>query len=89
VSTIRLEQAREGMEDYEYFVLLDRLIAQAQAKGLSTRGAERARDAARGLVAIPNRGGRHSTALLPEPDAVPRLREAVAEAIESLRRRLR
>ena len=89
VSSIRLEQAREGVEDYEYFHLLDQLIAQAKKKGLSVRGAERVRAEAMELVSIPNRGGRYSTSLLPDPDAVPRLRAAVAKAIERLARRLR
>ncbi|HUT36264.1 MAG TPA: glycoside hydrolase domain-containing protein [Planctomycetota bacterium] len=89
VSSIRLEQAREGIEDYEYFRLLDELIAKARERGVGTREAERVRAEAAALVAIPNRGGRYSTSLLPDPDAVPRLRAEVARAIESLARKLR
>jgi hypothetical protein len=89
VSSIRLEQAREGVEDHEYFHLLDQLIAEAKKRGISTRAAERARAEAASLVSIPNRGGRYSTSLLPDPGAVPRLRARVAEAIERLTRRLR
>jgi len=89
VGSIRLAQAREGVEDYEYFHLLDRLIAQAKAKGIDTRAAESVRAEAMALVSIPNRGGRYSTALLPDPDAVPRLRTAIAGAIEHLARKLR
>ena len=88
VSSIRLEQVRDGIEDYEYFRILDRLIMQAKARGIGTRDAERARADAAALVSIPNKGGRYSTALLPDPDAVPRLRAAVAAAIERLSRRL-
>jgi hypothetical protein len=89
VSTIRLEQAREGVEDSEYLFLLDSLLLKARRQGLATKRESRAREAAAGLVSMPNRGGRYSTALLPEPDAVPRLRAGVAKAIESLQRRLR
>ena len=89
VSTIRLEQAREGIEDYEYLRLLDELIAKARGRGVSTRDPERLRAEAAGLVTIPNKGGRYSTSLLPDPDAVPRLRARLGEAIERLARRLR
>ena len=89
VSSIRLEQAREGVEDFEYFYLLDQLIAEAKKRGVNVRDAERARADAAALVAIPNRGGRYSTELLPDPSAVPRLRARVAEAIERLSRRMR
>ena len=89
VSSVRLEQAREGIEDYEYLALLDRLIAQAKPRGIDTAAAEKARTAAQALVDIPNRGGRYSTAILPDPDAVPRRRAALAEAIQGLVRRMR
>jgi len=89
VSSIRLAQAREGIEDHEYLVLLDQLIARAKAAGLSTKSAERVRDQAKTLVDIPNAGGRYSTRILPNPDLVQEHREAVAEAIERLSRRLR
>ena len=89
VSSIRLEQVREGIEDYEYLHLLDQLIAEANEKGVNARGAERVRAEAAALVAIPNQGGRYSTSLLPAPSAVPQFRAAVADAIERLARRLR
>jgi len=89
VSSIRLEQAREGIEDYEYLYLLDQLIAEAKKRGIATRRAERVRAEAAELVSIPNRGGRYSTSLLPDPGAVPRLRAQVARAIERLGRRLK
>ncbi len=97
VSSIRLEQAREGIEDYEYLRLLDDLIAQARQRGVSARDAERVRSDALALVGIPNKGGRYSTSLLPAPstspaagpDAVPRLRARLGETIERLARRLK
>ena len=89
VGSIRLEQVREGVEDYEYLWLLDQLIADAKARRVSTREAERVRRDAAALVSIPNRGGRYSTSLLPDPDAVPRLRTELGRTIERLSRRLR
>jgi hypothetical protein len=89
VGSIRLEQVREGVEDYEYLWLLDQLIADAKARRVSTREAERVRRDAAALVSIPNRGGRYSTSLLPDPDAVPRLRAELGRTIERLSRRLR
>ena len=46
--------------------------------------ARRALEEAGRLVPIPNAGGRYSTKILPDPDAVYRVRQAVAEAIEAL-----
>ena len=86
MSSLRLEQAREGVEDYEYLYLLRNLIAKAKAAGNSTTEAEKAMRLAADLVTIPNAGGRYSTQILPDPDAVLRAKEAVAKAIEGLQR---
>jgi hypothetical protein len=85
VSSVRLEQAREGVEDYEYLYLLRERIAAAKAAGRDVAAAQRALDEALDLVQIPNAGGRYSTRILPDPDRLPVLKEAVARAIESLR----
>lgn len=87
ISSIRLEQAREGVEDYEYLYLLRALARQARAAGRDASAAEAALEQAATLVEIPNAGGRYSTSILPDPDAVFRLRKAVAEAIERLTRK--
>ncbi|ASV75097.1 hypothetical protein THTE_2495 [Thermogutta terrifontis] len=84
VSSIRLEQAREGVEDYEYFVLLSQLIDQAKTRGRDTKEAEKALTEARQLVLIPNPGGRYSTRMLPHPERVEEVRRAIARAIEDL-----
>jgi hypothetical protein len=84
VSSVRLEQAREGVEDYEYLHLLARLIEDARAAGRNTALAERTLEEAAALVAIPNAGGRYSSRILPGPDAVLEVRAALARAIESL-----
>ena len=83
VSSIRLEQAREGVEDYEYFHLLRNRIARAKASGRDTTDAEAALRHASTLVAIPNAGGQRSSRVLPDPDAVFTVRQRVALAIES------
>jgi hypothetical protein len=88
VSTVRLAQAREGVEDYEYFVILQDRIAKAKQRNIDTSEAEAALDAVRALVAIPNAGGYRSTDIMPDPDAVPRVRRQVAEQIISLGRTL-
>ena len=84
VTSIRLEQAREGCEDYEYLYLLRNLIAKAKAAGKDTAAAEKAMTFAQELVTIPNAGGRYSTSILPDPDLVFVVRGRVAEAIEQL-----
>ncbi|MCR4410964.1 MAG: DUF4091 domain-containing protein, partial [Thermoguttaceae bacterium] len=84
VSSIRLEQAREGVEDYEYLYLLRDRMARAKAAGKDVAQAERAMARAAALVTIPNPGGRYSSRILPEPAALDAARRAVAEAIERL-----
>lgn len=84
VSTIRLENAREGVEDYEYLYRLKRLVQAAKADGWDVLQAERALASAAELVEIPNAGGRYSSKILPDPGAVLRARILVAEAIEGL-----
>jgi hypothetical protein len=88
VSTIRLEQAREGVEDYEYLYLLRQRAAAAREAGLDVSEARQAMDEASQLIAIPNAGGRYSSAVLPDPDAVMRVRRGVARAVEELSRRM-
>jgi len=84
VSSIRLEQAREGVEDYEYLHLLRNLVDREQAAHRPCPAAQHALEDARRLVPIPNAGGRYSTRILPDPEAVYRVRQAVGEAIEAL-----
>jgi len=84
VSTVRLEQAREGVEDYEALCLLRTHIEQARSAGRDVSNAEAALKRATALIEIPNAGGRYSSRILPEPGAVYDVRQAVAEAIEEL-----
>jgi hypothetical protein len=85
VPSIRVEQAGEGCEDYEYLWLLRDRIETAKKSGRDVATAERALASAQELVSMPNPGGRYSTRILPDPDAVFRVKEDVARAIESLR----
>jgi len=88
VTSIRFEHVREGIEDYEYFAILSDLIAEARKSGVPTGGARSTLDAVRALVDVPNPGGFRSTDIMPEPDAIPKVRRAVAEQIVALRRAL-
>ncbi len=84
IPSIRMAQAREGVEDYEYLHLLRGLITQAKAKGLDTAAAELALKSAHELVGMPSAGGRYSSAILPDPDAVFAVKRLLARAIEGL-----
>ena len=84
ISSVRLEQAREGVEDYEYLYLLRQLVAQRKAAGKDTAAGERALESAAELVEIPNAGGCQSTKILPEPRQLYEVRRRVAAAIETL-----
>ena len=81
VSSIRLEQAREGVEDYEYFFLLKSRMEAAKSAGKPTDAAERALKDAQELVQIPNDGGYYSTRILAGAGTSVR-GPAVAAAIE-------
>jgi len=82
VTSVRLEQAREGCEDYEYLYLLREGIARAKKAGRDVAAGERALAQAQQLVTIPNAGGLLSTRVLPDPDTVLEAKERVARAIE-------
>jgi len=84
VSSVRLEQAREGVEDYEYFYLLRQRISSARAAGRNVAEAEKALQRASQLVYMPCASGRFSTQILPDPDAVLRVKEEIARAVELL-----
>ena len=61
--------------------------SKATQAGKSPASAERALALARGLVSIPNAVGLRSTAILPDPDQIPRIRRAVNAAIMELEER--
>ena len=87
VSSVRMEEAGEGVEDYEYLYLLDKLVKKGREEGKDVSEGEKALGEAKELVRIPNAGGRLSTKLLPNPERVYEIREKLARAIEHLERR--
>lgn len=82
ISSVRMEQAREGMEDYEYLWLLQQRIEAGQRAGKNVRAAEEALTAGLQLVDMPSRGGRFSMSILPEPLKLYRWREQAARALD-------
>lgn len=75
VTSVRMEAARDGVEDHSYYVAL---------KGLADKGNAQAKDLLarlHALVPIPNAGGRHSTRILPEPEKLAELRLSIGELL--------
>ena len=78
VTSVRLEAARDGVEDFSYLKRLERLAAGNDPR------AERAKTLLaefRALVTIPNAGGRYSTRILPEPEKIGILRRAAGDLL--------
>jgi hypothetical protein len=84
VPTIRLAQAREGLEDVELIRLLQQKIGEAVALGLNVDFAKDSLQRISQLVAIPGPSGRWSTSLLPSPEALYSAREEVGAALEAI-----
>jgi len=87
LSTVRLENIRDGIEDYEYYWLLDSLVEQAQGKTLSSEG-NAALEQAKALQAVPDSLLRSVTEYSESPADLQAQREKVARAIEALRAEL-
>jgi succinate dehydrogenase flavin-adding protein (antitoxin of CptAB toxin-antitoxin module) len=77
--TVRLEMLRDGLEDYEYFVILKRLLRERGDK-LNVR--QRRRYEA--LLEVPDQVSRSLTDFSDNPAALEKHRERLAEAIEDL-----
>ena len=86
VRSIRFDQAREGVEDYEYLNLLKGGIERAKAAGRDASEAEEVLREAQQLVVIPNAGGRYSTRILADPRVIDATKRRLAEAIQLLGR---
>ncbi len=82
VDSIRWEMLRDGIEDYEYLVILKRLLAQ---KGARLPKADRARFAA--LLEVPPEISREMTDFTTDPAPIRARREEIAKAIERLEQR--
>ena len=81
ISSIRLEAMRDGEEDYEYLIMLDSVIAYAQAHGISgpaLNNAIAARTAARSLVPS------GITGFSTDPAQYLAVRQQIASAIDGL-----
>ncbi len=87
VSSIRLEQAREGVEDFEYLRIasqwLRRIDGNPRFASLRTE-LEQALKAMLDLVHTPSANGRYSLEILPDPQAVYRARFQLGEAITAI-----
>lgn len=75
VPSIRLMAVRDGVNDFELFRALETLAQQGDAE------ARAALDAVRDTVSMVAAGGRHSTAFMPDPDAVQRARARAGEVL--------
>lgn len=80
ITSIRLENFRDGLEDFEYYQLLRAAIERAETDGLS--GHELAQ--ARALLVVPEEIVRSPTEFSRDPELLARHRLSIAEAIESL-----
>ena len=80
-SSIRLEQVRQGLQDYEAMAMLSEAVVRARQVGRPMMAGERALAKAREIVTIPNTGGLRSSELLPNPDVVPAVRKEVNAAL--------
>lgn len=73
VPTVRIDAIRDGLEDYEYIRLLE-ADGSAAAKALV--------EGYRGLVVIPNAGGRYSKSMMPDPSRISKLRSAAGQLLD-------
>ncbi|MFW6162296.1 MAG: glycoside hydrolase domain-containing protein [Planctomycetota bacterium] len=85
VNSLRWEMLREGIEDYEYFALLDKLIARARAAG---KAGDLLGDAVR-LARVPDAVITDDKTYSKDPAPLHAHRRKVAEMVERLSRALR
>ncbi|MDO4628072.1 MAG: DUF4091 domain-containing protein [Planctomycetia bacterium] len=93
VSSIRLEQAREGVEDAAYIVMLRDEIARVKtlenrsaSASQTLQNAENTLSRVYDLVHIPNAGGRFTSRYLPNPEEVDEVKILMLQLIEELRK---
>jgi hypothetical protein len=77
ITSIRMEAARDGVEDFELLALLK---AQAQTSHEAAALLVRIQS----LVSIPNSGGRYSTRILPQPERLYQLRHEIGEFLDQI-----
>jgi hypothetical protein len=85
ISTIRFENFTDGLEDYEYFWVLEDLLHQAEArKGMWSEAQRRRIERAQARTRVPREIVSTLTEFTHSPEALLKIRRRVAEAIESL-----
>jgi hypothetical protein len=82
VDTIRIEMLRDGIEDYEYMVILKRLLAE---KGAGLDAAKKGEY--EGLLTVPSDISESLTEFTKDPAPIEAHRRKVAEAVETLEKR--
>jgi hypothetical protein len=85
IPSIRWECLRDGAEDYEYFVLLERLLRQAEGRKVDARLLQRARE----LLRVPRPVVASMTAFTHDPRVVNEYRAKLARVIERLQREMK
>jgi len=81
ITTIRFENFRDGLEDYEYYQLLEQAIAEGKRRGLSAALIDRAQR----ILAVPEGIVRTLTAFTRDPELFARHRLRIAETIEEVK----
>jgi hypothetical protein len=85
IPSIRWECLRDGAEDYEYFVRLERLVRQAEGRKVDARLLQRARE----LLRVPRAVVASMTAFTHDPRVVNEYRAKLARVIERLQREMK
>jgi hypothetical protein len=80
-SSLSIESAREGVEDYSYLKMLENCASNSEDP-FAGKAADLLAQF-RALVPIPNPGGRFSTMLLPVPEKIERLRYKAGELLSA------
>lgn len=81
ISSIRLEQAREGVEDADWFVLLKEKMQKEKRPSLLKTQKDLMKEVGE-MVPIPSTSGRFSTKILPDPEKVDDLRYRIGKILE-------
>lgn len=84
INSIRWENLRDGMEDYEYFWLLEREVKRVE--GLKGEALKREIAEARQLLVVPEEVSRDTTHFTTDPRLMLAHRDKVARMIERLRK---
>ena len=82
VPSLRLCAIRDGVDEFAYLKLLEPLTAHGRASPAMREEAQRILADYRALLGIPNAGGRYSSSILPEPEALDRLRDRAGSLLD-------